>query len=139
MSLASGIEQQTARSLASVHLAPSPRPSIELRQVKHTDTESDTKCVGVRGNNLGEFSTKGNRAQVVSPEARRLLEIQYGSLCLALFLAGWNDSTNGPLIPRIRRYYDVSSFVASCLLHSYPITRRSTSPSSPSSLSPTAW
>jgi len=117
-----------------------PPPSIELRRVKHADTESDTKSVSVRGNDLGRASTEGNRTQSVSPNARKLLEIQYGCLCLALFLAGWNDRTNGPLIPRIRRYYNVSPIVASfLLLHSYPITRRSISPSSPSSSSPTAW
>jgi len=113
MSLTSGIEQHAARSLASVQLAPSPRPSIELRRVKHADTESDTKGISARGNDLGGFSTEGNRAQAVSSKARKLLEIQYGCLCLALFLAGWNDGTNGPLIPRIRRYYNVSSIVAS--------------------------
>jgi len=140
MSLTSGIEQQAARSLASVHLVPSPSPSIELRRVKHADVESDTKSVSVRGNGSGGLPTEGNRAQAVSPKARKLLEIQYGCLCLALFLAGWNDGTNGPLIPRIRHYYNASPIVASFfLLHSYPITRRSILPSSPSSLSPTAW
>ena len=112
MSLTSGIEQQAARSLSSVHLVPSPRQSIELRRVKHADTESDTKSVGVRGNGLGGLSTEGNKTQAVPPKARKLLEIQYGCLCLALFLAGWNDGTNGPLIPRIRHYYNVSSIVA---------------------------
>jgi len=139
MSLKSGIEQQAVRSLASVHPVPSPRPSIELRRVKHTDIDSDTKSVSVRGGNFGGVSAGGTRAQAISPKARKLLEIQYGCLCLALFLAGWNDGTNGPLIPRIRRYYNVSSIVASFLLSIYPIPRRSISPSSPSSLSPTAW
>lgn len=140
MSLTSGIEQQAASSLASVHLVPSPRPSIELRRVKHVDIESDTKSISVQGNGLEGLSTEGNRAQAVSPKARKLLEIQYCCLCLALFLAGWNDGTNGPLIPRIRHYYNVSPIVASfLLLHSYPITRRSISLLFPSSLSPTAW
>ena len=139
MSLTSGIEQQTARSLTtSVHHVPSPRTSIELRRVKHADTESDTKNISVRGDDSGGPPTEGNREQGASPKARKLLEIQYGCLCLALFLAGWNDGTNGPLIPRIQRYYNVSSFVDTFLLvHAHPITRRSTSLSSPSSLSPT--
>ena len=92
-----GIEQQASRSLTSVHHIPSPRPSVELRRVRHSNSESDTEeATGVRADD-----------QAVSPKARRWLEVQYACLCLALFLAGWNDGTIGPLIPRIQRYYDV--------------------------------
>lgn len=33
--------------------------------------------------------------------------IQFAALCWALFLAGWNDGTTGPLLPRIREIYHV--------------------------------
>src|ERR1700691_3014273 len=33
--------------------------------------------------------------------------IQFASLCYSLFLAGWNDGTTGPLLPRIREVYHV--------------------------------
>jgi len=107
MTLTSGIEQQAARSLTSV---PSPRPSIELRRVKQVNAESDTKSVtSVRGDDSEEPSTRRNRVTKVAAKGRKWLEVQYTCLCLALFLAGWNDGTNGPLIPRIQRYYNVSS------------------------------
>ena len=133
MTLTSGIEQHPARSLTSVHLVPSPRPSIELRRIKHVHIELDTGDVAdVRGDDSEGSPTNRDREQSVSPNARKRLEVQYACLCFALFLAGWNDGTNGPLLPRIQRYYNVSPSVPpTCPLHSYPIGRRSTSRSSP--------
>ncbi len=37
----------------------------------------------------------------------RLARIQFLTLCWTLFLIGWNDSSTGPLIPRIREHYNV--------------------------------
>ena len=112
MSLASAIERQAARSLTSVHHVPSPRPSIELRRIKHANSGSGTKDTGsVRGDNSEGFSALTNPAQMISPKTRKWLEVQYACLCFALFLAGWNDGTNGPLIPRIQHYYKVNFVV----------------------------
>ena len=126
MTLTSGIEQHAACSLTSVHQIPSPRPSIELRRVRYAHAESDTRGVaGVRGDDSEASSTRRDRAQAVSPNVGKWLEVQYACLCFALFLAGWNDGTNGPLIPRIQRYYNVSPSVAPIHpLHSYQIGRR---------------
>ena len=33
--------------------------------------------------------------------------IQLVGICYCLFLAGWNDGANGPLIPRMQSYYHV--------------------------------
>lgn len=113
MTLMGGIEQQATpkatRSLANVDYATSPRPSIELRRVKHTNADSGIKVTaGVQGDDSQGPPALRNRVQVISPKARRWLEIQYACLCIALFLAGWNDGTSGPLIPRIQRYYNVN-------------------------------
>jgi hypothetical protein len=113
MTLAGGVEQQAARSLASVHHVPSPRPSVELRRIKHANSESGIQDIG--GDDSGRFSAATNRAQIISPKTRKWLEVQYACLCLALFLAGWNDGTNGPLIPRIQHYYK-ASFVVNRIL-----------------------
>ncbi|KAF9787908.1 MFS general substrate transporter [Thelephora terrestris] len=124
MTLTSGIEQQTARSLAIVHHVPPqpPHPSIELRRVKHPRTESGIKDVsGVQGDEWGGTPAIGDQTQEVPPRARKWLEVQYACLCFALFLAGWNDGTSGPLIPRIQRYYNVNLtivsliFIANCV------------------------
>jgi len=33
--------------------------------------------------------------------------VQSAAVCWCLFLAGWNDGTTGPLLPRIQEVYDV--------------------------------
>ncbi|PVF93675.1 MFS general substrate transporter [Serendipita vermifera] len=38
-----------------------------------------------------------------------------GAMCFALFLAGWNDGTLGPLLPRIQQVYGVNFAVVSVL------------------------
>lgn len=116
MTLTSGIEQQAARSLTGVHRTPSPRPSIELRRIKHVHTELDIKDgPDARGDVLGESLALEDRLSAVPQKARARLEVQYACLCLALFLAGWNDGTNGPLIPRIQSYYNVNFTVVSLI------------------------
>lgn len=35
--------------------------------------------------------------------------LQFATLCFTLFLAGWNDGTTGPLLPRIQSNYHVGS------------------------------
>lgn len=34
--------------------------------------------------------------------------LQYIAVCSSLFLAGWNDGTTGPLLPKIQSHYHVS-------------------------------
>ena len=42
-----------------------------------------------------------------TPTTRRRARIQFITLCCTLFLAGWNDGTTGPLLPRIQSVYHV--------------------------------
>lgn len=42
--------------------------------------------------------------------------IQFLTLCWTLFLAGWNDGTTGPLLPRMQSNYHVG-----CHMTRYPI------------------
>ncbi|KAG9317097.1 hypothetical protein JVU11DRAFT_1284 [Chiua virens] len=41
--------------------------------------------------------------------------IQFLTLCWFLYLEGWNDGTNGPLLPRIQRVYGVDYTVVSLI------------------------
>ncbi|RDX45187.1 MFS general substrate transporter [Lentinus brumalis] len=50
-----------------------------------------------------------------TPASRRLARIQFATLCWTLFLAGWNDGTTGPLLPRIQRVYHVGFAVVSVI------------------------
>jgi len=47
--------------------------------------------------------------------------VQFAAVCWCLFLAGWNDGTTGPLLPRIQEVYHVcfSSFLVMLLFVVY--------------------
>ncbi|KAF9455595.1 major facilitator superfamily domain-containing protein, partial [Collybia nuda] len=54
----------------------------------------------------------------VAPQTRKQAvhaRVQFAALCWCLFLAGWNDGTLGPLLPRIREVYHVGFAVVSLL------------------------
>ncbi|KAI6043917.1 major facilitator superfamily domain-containing protein, partial [Pisolithus marmoratus] len=46
---------------------------------------------------------------------RRRAHIQFATLCWTLYLAGWNDGTTGPLLPRIQQVYNVNFAIVSLL------------------------
>ncbi|PIL23359.1 MFS general substrate transporter [Ganoderma sinense ZZ0214-1] len=50
-----------------------------------------------------------------TPAMRRKARIQFITLCWTLFLAGWNDGTTGPLLPRIQTVYHVNFAVVSLI------------------------
>ncbi|KAF7350828.1 MFS domain-containing protein [Mycena sanguinolenta] len=64
----------------------------------------------------------GSPSPPISKQHRTQERIQLITLCWTLFLAGWNDGTLGPLIPRIQRVYHIGYtvlsliFVFQCLL-----------------------
>src|ERR1700729_165691 len=50
---------------------------------------------------------------MLSPRPKGLhlrASIQLASVCYSMFLAGWNDGTTGPLLPRIQKVYNVCKF-----------------------------
>ena len=44
-----------------------------------------------------------------TPAMRRKATLMYATSCWCYFLAGWNDGTTGPLLPRIQSVYHVRS------------------------------
>lgn len=38
---------------------------------------------------------------------RRKTNIHFAAMCWSLFMAGWNDGTTGPLLPRMQEVYHV--------------------------------
>ena len=46
---------------------------------------------------------------VRTPAQRRKVLMQFFALCSAIYVAGWNDGTTGPLLPRIQVVYNVSA------------------------------
>lgn len=50
----------------------------------------------------------GSSSDEVKPASVRLTAwLQFSALCFTLFIAGWNDGTTGPLLPRIQSNYHV--------------------------------
>jgi hypothetical protein len=68
--------------------------SAEMNLKAH-ETGSDRKieCNNSRSAHLHKYKLRQN--------------LQFAALCWSLFLAGWNDGTTGPLLPRIQREYHV--------------------------------
>ncbi|KAI1794465.1 MFS general substrate transporter [Ganoderma leucocontextum] len=50
---------------------------------------------------------------VMTKAMRRQKSVQFAALCMALYLAGWNDAMVGPLIPRLREVYHIGYAVVS--------------------------
>ncbi|TFY79852.1 hypothetical protein EWM64_g4162 [Hericium alpestre] len=51
------------------------------------------------------------------PKDRRMLlaNVQFAALCWSMFMAGWNDGSTGPLLPRIQSVYNVGFAVVSLI------------------------
>jgi hypothetical protein len=55
-----------------------------------------------------EKASAGDSTDDKKPFSVRLTAfLQFSSLCWTLFLAGWNDGTTGPLLPRMQTNYHV--------------------------------
>ncbi|KIM30930.1 hypothetical protein M408DRAFT_21744 [Serendipita vermifera MAFF 305830] len=51
----------------------------------------------------------------ITPKMRRYEMVVFAAMSFALFLAGWNDGTVGPLLPRIQEVYGVGYAVVSVI------------------------
>ncbi|PBK59802.1 MFS general substrate transporter [Armillaria solidipes] len=60
------------------------------------------------------LDAKLNLPQEDTPKDYRV-HVQFAALCWSMFLAGWNDGTTGPLLPRIQEVYNVNYTVVSLL------------------------
>lgn len=59
-----------------------------------------------------------DQASVVTPRMKRKAWIQFAALCTAIYVAGWNDGTTGPLLPRLQEVYHVCHSLSSNRLNS---------------------
>ena len=92
--------------------------SVELPQASlHSSTGGDRTQANIELAELGRTesikSIKISTGPSTSPSERTKSElwtarIQFATLCWTLFLAGWNDGTTGPLLPRIQEVYHVT-------------------------------
>jgi len=81
---------------------PGPDQSAEIPEPNNTEERNDTQGIST--------SVKRRNEKLLS-------RLQFLTLCWTLFLIGWNDSSTGPLIPRIREFYGVNNFFQSIYLN----------------------
>lgn len=85
--------------------------SIELRDIrKNEDGASTSQHAIVTTTEAQDAEGSGAAAPESEVDPRllnRKLQIHFATMCSALFLAGWNDGTTGPLLPRIQEVYHV--------------------------------
>jgi hypothetical protein len=88
---------------------------IELQDYTHRKIIVD--AMQSTGDNLKTVHRDDAQAHVQlesPPPSRKQVNkarIRFITLCWTLFLAGWNDASTGPLLPRIQEVYHVTFFV----------------------------
>ena len=48
-----------------------------------------------------------NQGRCITPSMKRKAWWQFAALCGSIWVAGWNDGTLGPLLPRLQEVYHV--------------------------------
>lgn len=91
---------------------PTSMNSVE-RSKSHSDTTPSTK-ENVDSHKANESET----APSLTRQQRNIARIQYVTLLWSMIVAGWNDGTTGPLLPRIQEVYHVSDSSAFDCLYS---------------------
>lgn len=83
------------------------------------DVNNETKAIELRDIQKSEDDVSKLEESVPSSTAaasilhadartsRRKTNIHFAAMCWSLFMAGWNDGTTGPLLPRIQEVYHV--------------------------------
>ncbi|KAF8966641.1 MFS general substrate transporter [Flammula alnicola] len=70
----------------------------------------------MEGGDSLSYRANGNASNPgVTRQQRNLARVQFVALCWTLFLAGWNDGTTGPLLPRIQEVYHVNFTIVSLI------------------------
>jgi len=109
----------TSSSLRARSPHPTESPTIDV------DYDSNSiELRNIRANEDGKSKQDGSatspaaqsvHSQVVPRILRRKANIHFAAMCWSLFLAGWNDGTTGPLLPRIQDVYHVNFTIVSLI------------------------
>ncbi|KAF8333646.1 MFS general substrate transporter [Cantharellus anzutake] len=101
-----------------IHPAREIEPHIHLSRPSSRASKTETPAVRYPPS----LPTQPPTVETVEPtetipaSKRKLLERQYFlSMCMSLFLAGWNESVAGPLLPRMQATYHVGYTVVSLI------------------------
>ncbi|ETW78487.1 hypothetical protein HETIRDRAFT_460335 [Heterobasidion irregulare TC 32-1] len=121
----------TESALSTLHLYHPSSSKISLHSVrgKDEDIELSNRAANPPSGSADVRVVEGPASEdqgsgLPSPNAkgvRTIAYVQFAALCWTLFLAGWNDGSTGPLLPRFRSVYNVNYtivsliFVANCI------------------------
>ncbi|KAL1729735.1 major facilitator superfamily domain-containing protein [Schizophyllum commune] len=89
--------------------------AMELEVVTHRSTHGSLREGGERELGIGQPATEPSAPQPRTREQIRAGHLQFFAACYASMLAGWNDGTTGPLLPRIQQVYGVNYALVSLL------------------------
>ena len=98
------VEDLLSTMLFSSNPKAHPQPStsgVEINEAESLEMKDRTLTTNKEPATPSTASVSNTRAHRVRAN------IQFTSLCYSLFLAGWNDGTTGPLLPRIQQVYHV--------------------------------
>ncbi|KAJ7033673.1 MFS general substrate transporter [Mycena alexandri] len=91
--------------------------SLKTLDVKPSLPANNAEFIMMRNLNPSAVSAPGNNdsASHISSAGTHVLRarLQLGAIYWSMFLAGWNDGTSGPLIPRMQRVYHASFLIVS--------------------------
>ncbi|KAI0631187.1 MFS general substrate transporter [Trametes polyzona] len=99
--------------------ARSPHPPDEPVTPAATVTEEGKRLDYVETNAVGGSQSTSRAPSAAFPASTPAMKqkerLQFLACCWTLFLAGWNDGTTGPLLPRIQSVYHVGFAVVSLI------------------------
>lgn len=72
-----------------------------------TDSPSRSVQFAELANEAPHSTRERDPVDAITPEMRKREKIVLASMLAALFTAGWNDGTIGPLLPRVQHVYGV--------------------------------
>ncbi|KDR80389.1 hypothetical protein GALMADRAFT_223273 [Galerina marginata CBS 339.88] len=82
--------------------------------VSKSRVDAHSESVPAKGEASASFANESG-GTTPTREQRLLGRVQFVTLCWTLFLAGWNDGTTGPLLPRIQEVYHVNFTIVSLI------------------------
>jgi hypothetical protein len=100
------LEAKYQHNVQDTHVEPLSRHLSKDGSQSLAPASSDRRQAQVLLNSSDQHGDSGS-VSAITPEMRKREKWVIAAMCAALFLAGWNDGTLGPILPRIQEVYDV--------------------------------
>ncbi|KAG2050039.1 MFS general substrate transporter [Suillus hirtellus] len=86
-----------------------------IMQMTTISEESDKHNEMQVGSSASDSRASAFDLKAQTKPQRLRARVQFATVCGAMYLAGWNDGTTGPLLPRIQKVYDLNFAVVSLI------------------------